>query len=227
MSSTPGRALTFPLVLGRNQKRGLSDAEAAAVSSLAAPSLNDEEIMARLQHRDTAAMNLLFDRYARLVFSIALRVLSDRSEAEEVVQDSFFYVYQKAALFDPSKGMAKAWIVQIAYNRAFDRRSYLRRRGFYTGTDVGMLDDTLLGATDMEREVGDKLNREHLLRAFDELTQEQRRTIELFYFEGMELREISEKFGEPLGNVRHHFYRGLERLRKSAFVQRLRSNASL
>jgi len=183
--------------------------------------------MARLQRSEAGALNILFDRYARLVFSIALRVLNDHSEAEEVVQDAFFHVYQKAAMFDPAKGMAKAWIVQIAYNRAFDRRSYLVRRGFYTGTDVGMLDDTILGTTDMEREVGAKLDREHLQRAFEELTEAQRRTIELFYFEGLELREISEKFDEPLGNVRHHFYRGLDRLRKSAVVQRLRGNASL
>jgi len=222
MSSTPGRALTFPLVLGRNHETTLSLTDAAATVSA-----DDEQAMACLQRNETGALNLLFERYARLVLSIALRVLGDHSEAEEVVQDAFFYVYQKASLFDPAKGTPKAWIVQIAYNRAFDRRSYLIRRGFYTGTDVAMLDDTLLGTTDMEREVGAKLNREHLQRAFDELSQPQRRTIELFYFEGLELREISEKFDEPLGNVRHHFYRGLDRLRKSAVVQRLRGNGSL
>jgi RNA polymerase sigma-70 factor, ECF subfamily len=221
MSSPPGRALTFPLVLGRDQERTLS------LPGPAVTSPGDEEVMVGLQRNEAGALNLLFDRYSRLVFSIALRVLNDHCEAEEVVQDSFFYLYQKSSLFDPAKGTAKAWIVQIAYNRAFDRRSYLVRRGFYTGTDVGMLDDTLLGTTDMEREVGDKLNREHLQRAFEELTETQRRTLELFYFEGLELREISEKFDEPLGNVRHHFYRGLERLRKSAFVQRLRGNGSL
>ena len=222
MSSPPGRALAFPLVLGRNPERAFSVPEAPTVTVS-----SDEEIMAALQRNETAALNLLFDRYARLVFSIALRVLNDHSEAEEVVQDAFFYVYQKSALFDPARGTAKAWIVQIAYNRAFDRKAYLARRGFYTGTDVELLDDTMLGPTDMEREVGAKLNRQHLEKAFEELTEAQRRTIELFYFEGMELREISEKFDEPLGNVRHHFYRGLDRLRKSAFVQKLRGNGSL
>jgi RNA polymerase sigma-70 factor (ECF subfamily) len=61
-----------------------------------------------------------------------------------------------------------------------------------------------------------------LERAFEQLPEIQRVTLELFYFEGLELREISERLNEPLGNSRHHFYRGLERLRKSAFVQRLR-----
>jgi RNA polymerase sigma-70 factor (ECF subfamily) len=79
-----------------------------------------------------------------------------------------------------------------------------------------------LGATDLDREIGSKLNRAQLQKAFAELPDVQRVTLELFYFEGLDLREISEKLSEPLGNTRHHFYRGLERLRKSAFVQKLR-----
>jgi RNA polymerase sigma-70 factor (ECF subfamily) len=67
-----------------------------------------------------------------------------------------------------------------------------------------------------------RLDFSHLLSAFEDLTQMQRRTLELFYFQGMELREISQRLGEPIGNVRHHFYRGLERLRKSPAVKRLR-----
>jgi RNA polymerase sigma-70 factor (ECF subfamily) len=179
--------------------------------------------MAQLQERNSSALDVLFSRYARLVLGIALRILNDYSEAEEIVQEAFFYVYQKAALFDPTKGSAKTWIVQIAYNRALDRKAHLARRGFYAGTDVASLDDTLSGTTDLEKEIGSKLNREYLQRAFDELTEMQHRTLELFYFGGLELREISEKLNEPLGNVRHHFYRGLERLRRSTFVQRLRT----
>ena len=74
----------------------------------------------------------------------------------------------------------------------------------------------------MEQEVEARLNRTHLLRAFEELPAVQRRTIEMFYFEGLQLREISQRLDEPLGNVRHHFYRGLQRLRKNSFVQSLR-----
>jgi RNA polymerase sigma-70 factor (ECF subfamily) len=76
----------------------------------------------------------------------------------------------------------------------------------------------------VEREIGARINFAHLQRAFEDLTAMQRRTIELFYFEGMELKEISATLHEPFGNVRHHFYRGLERLRKSPAVQRLRGN---
>jgi len=178
--------------------------------------------MVRLQARDPDALDLLFGRYARLVFSIALRIVNDYGEAEEIVQEVFFYVYQKSRLFDPLKGSAKTWIAQMAVHRALDRKAHLARRGFYLGTDVGSLDDTLLGTTDLDEQVGGLLNRELLAKAFDELPNMQRRTLDLFYFEGLDLREISESLNQPLGNVRHHFYRGLERLRKSAFLQKLR-----
>lgn len=74
----------------------------------------------------------------------------------------------------------------------------------------------------MEHEVEVRLDVSQLHSAFEDLTSLQRQTLEMFYFEGLELREISERLGEPFGNVRHHFYRGLERLRKSPAVKRLK-----
>jgi RNA polymerase sigma-70 factor (ECF subfamily) len=178
--------------------------------------------MARLQSNDSSALEILFDRYARLVLAIARGIVRDSGEAEDVVQEAFFYLYKKSMLFDESKGSLKNWIVQIAFHRALDRKSHLARRGFYAGTNISALDDTLLGETDLDREIGAKLNRAQLEKAFEQLPEMQRLTLELFYFEGLDLREISNKLNEPLGNSRHHFYRGLERLRKSAFVQKLR-----
>lgn len=215
-SPSHGRALAFPLVW-KTDRNPVAQPETIKVQ---VPS--DEELMARLQEGEADALNFLFDRYSGLVFAIAHRILSDHSESEEIVQEAFFYVYRKATLFDPKKGRAKLWIVQIAFNRALDRKALLARRGFYAGTNIDSVEDTLLGKTDTEREVGARLNREHLERAFLELTDEQRQTIEMFYFQGLELKEISEELHESLGNVRHRYYRGLERLRKSAFVQRLR-----
>jgi RNA polymerase sigma-70 factor, ECF subfamily len=221
MSSPPqGRALALPLLRART-------AQSPVAEKVAASGQSDEEAIARLQARDSNALNLLFDRYARLVLSIALRILRDHGEAEEVVQDAFFYVYQKASLFDPARGSGKAWIVQIAFHRALDRKAHLSRRGFYVGTDIDPLHDTLLGHSDLEQEVGSGMNRVLLERAFEDLPEIQRRTLNMFYFQGLELREISERLNEPLGNVRHHFYRGLEKLRKSAFVRRLREKKAL
>jgi RNA polymerase sigma-70 factor (ECF subfamily) len=218
VSSPPQeRALPLPVVWARTRPRVVAEPE---IQDSRCP--NDEELMGRLQANDATALDLLFDRYSRLVLGIALRVLHDYGEAEDVVQEVFFHVFQKASLFDPLKGYAKGWIVQVAFHRALDKRAHLGRRGFYLGTEIESLDDTLLGETDLDREIGAKLNRAQLERAFEELPEIQRRTLELFYFEGLELREISEKLNEPLANVRHHYYRGLAKLRKSAFVKKLR-----
>ena len=218
MSSPPnGRALAFPVVWGTGRERLLTGPQLAEARS---PS--DEELMAWMQAKDSKGLDLLYTRYSRLVFGIGLRILNDKSEAEEVVQEVFFGVYQKAPLFNPAKGSAKGWLVQNAFSRARDRRAHLLRRGFYSGTDIDSLDDTLPGNDDVEREVGVRLDFSHLLSAFEDLTQMQRRTLELFYFHDLELREISEQLHEPFGNIRHHFYRGLERLRKSPAVKRLR-----
>jgi RNA polymerase sigma-70 factor, ECF subfamily len=218
MSSPPnGRALAFPVVWGTGREHDLAGSQPAEIRS---PS--DEELMVWMQAKDSKGLDLLYSRYSRLAFGIALRILNDKSEAEEAVQEVFFGVYQKAALFDPTKGSAKGWLVQHAFSRARDRRAYLLRRGFYSGTDIESLDDTLPGKDDVEREVGARLDLSQLLAAFEDLTHMQRRTLELFYFQDLELREISERMQEPFGNVRHHFYRGLERLRKSPAVKRLR-----
>jgi RNA polymerase sigma-70 factor, ECF subfamily len=195
-----------------------------AQSPVEVRSPSDEELMSRLQANDAKSLELLFTRYSRLVFGIAFRILNDHSEAEEVVQESFFYVFQKALLFDPAKGSAKGWVVQIAFSRARDRKAHLSRRGFYSGTDIDSLDDTLMGQNDVEREIGIRLDFSQLQCAFEDLTPVQKQTLEMFYFQGLDLREISERLGEPFGNVRHHFYRGLERLRKSPAVKRLREN---
>lgn len=188
--------------------------------------LSDEKLMALLPAENPDALDVLFSRHSRLVYSIAFRILHDAGEAEEVVQESFLYVYRKAQAFEPSKGSAKVWIVQVAYSRARDRKAHLLRRGFYLRTDIESLgsDSALADRQDIEREIGTKLDLESLRRAFEDLTAIQRQTLTLFYFEDLELREIGERLGEPLGNVRHHFYRGLEKLRKSSAVDRLRSH---
>jgi RNA polymerase sigma-70 factor (ECF subfamily) len=111
----------------------------------------------------------------------------------------------------------------VAFHRSLDKKSYLARRGFYFGTEIDSAEDTLLGTTDLDREVGARLNRAKLEEAFAELPHVQRRTLEMFFFEGMEMREIAETLSESLGNVRHYYYRGLERLRKTAFVRKLRN----
>jgi RNA polymerase sigma-70 factor (ECF subfamily) len=161
----------------------------------------------------------LFERYSRLVLAIASRVLGDASEAEEVLQEVFLYLYRKPELFDPHKGTLKSWIIQVTLCRALDRKSYLARRR-WRAADLDTLD--VAQRIDIDTQIEARLSRRHLERALADLSHMQRRTIEFFYFEGLDLREISQQLRQPLGNVRHHFYRGLKRLRNSAVLHSLR-----
>lgn len=214
------RVLPLPILATRSLRPRQAAEPASAIG--AEHRAADEELMGKLRLRDSDALDSLFERYSRLVLGIALRILRDHGEAEDAVQETFFYLYKKADLFDSAKGSARAWIVQIAFHRAVDRKQYLGRRGFYVGTEVDPVHDTLTGATDLDREIGTKINRTQLERAFSELPEAQRRTLEMFYFDGLDLREIAEELNDALGNIRHHYYRGLERLRRSAFVGALR-----
>lgn len=213
--SREDRILSFPVIWGRT-KNGNADSLSGVVQC------SDEELLIGVRNGDQGSLRILFEHFSRLVFHIALRILRDHGEAEEIVQDVFFNIHQHASTFDAAKGSAKTWIAQMAYHRALDRRLYLYRRQFYIGTDADSVANTLVGDTDLDREIGARINRAQLEKAFEDLPSRQRRTLELFYFEGLELREISERLEEPLSNIRHHYYRGLAKLRKSACINRLR-----
>ena len=180
--------------------------------------ISDEVLLSFLQAGDLEALSVLFSRYARLVLGIGLRILRDAGEAEDLVQDVFLRLFEKAHTFDASKGTARTWIVQVAYRHACGRRAHLGRRGFYSGTDLNDVENALLEDTRLEERSAARLTGALLLTAFEELSDKQRATLHLYYFEGLELREIAQKLGETLENTRHHFYRGLERLRKSAIA---------
>jgi RNA polymerase sigma-70 factor, ECF subfamily len=190
-----------------------------AVDTVDSRLVGDRELLYPLRASECSEIGALFERYSRLVLAIASRVLGDASEAEEVVQEVFLYLYRKPSLFDPCKGSLKAWIVQLTLSRALDRKSYLRRRRWWAA-DIESLE--LPQRTDLETQIEARLNRKHLERALAGLSQMQRRTIECFYFDGLDLREISQQLSQPIGNVRHHFYRGLRRLRQSAVIHSLR-----
>jgi len=91
------------------------------------PNLSDEEVMEQLCQGHPEALPTLFDRFYRLVLKIALRILRDPGEAEDVMQDVFFEIFNKAAQFDPAKGSTKTWILQYAYHRSLNRRQYLMK----------------------------------------------------------------------------------------------------
>jgi RNA polymerase sigma-70 factor (ECF subfamily) len=173
----------------------------------------DETLMMRIQNGDEQALGLLLERYATTVLGIGLKVLRDREEAEELVQDVFFQIYRKCQLYDPAKGSARTWLLRTTYHRAFDRREYLQLRRFYDSRSVDEVADKMCAASDVEYEAQINQREAIVRKAFEELTEKQRETLTLFFFEGYTLREISEQLKESLANIRHYYYRGLRHLK--------------
>jgi RNA polymerase sigma-70 factor (ECF subfamily) len=134
-----------------------------------------------------------------LFLGIPYRILLDRGEAEDLVQEIFLRLCQKSNSFDPTKGSARTWMVQFAYRRSFDRRSYLTRRFFYGGTEIEGLKNTLQEATGLEEQIAARLTGEQLRAAFEELNDKEAATLQLLFFEGCELREVAERLGDSLG----------------------------
>jgi RNA polymerase sigma-70 factor, ECF subfamily len=176
------------------------------------PARSDNELMLQVQRGDGDAFALLFDRYSRLVLTVALRILHDAAEAQEVTQNIFFEFYRSARRFDPARGTLKVWLLQFAYHRSINRRNYLLLREFYNRPDLE--EATLWEAS---QHATPRMSIQELKRLVQEalgtLKQSQRRTIEKVIFEGMTLREIAEQSAESYSAVRNHYYRGLDHLR--------------
>jgi RNA polymerase sigma-70 factor (ECF subfamily) len=186
----------------------------------------DEALLVRLQAGDREALACLFERYGRLVQGIAVRILRNSAEAEDLVQDLFLFIQRKCRIFDSSKSSARSWIVQMAYHRAIERRRYLATRQFYSHSEAQCTADQVVGVPTTEDDYSAEavFGRNGLKKVVDALSEDQRETLRLHFFEGHTLTEISEKLGQPLGNVRHHYYRGLDKLRKQMHMSSLRSS---
>lgn len=178
---------------------------------------SDETLIARIHADDNEALGLLFRRYARLVWTVGRRILRNNEEADDLLQDVFLFVRRKAAAFDSSKGSTRSFIVHITYQRAISRRRYLACRHFYCSKDLE--EDTADHIVAPREPLYDEsleahFGRDGLQKALADLSVEQRETLRLYFFEGYSLEEIAVHMGHSNGNVRHYYYRGLERLRK-------------
>ena len=175
---------------------------------------SDDILLGEVANGCRDALALLFRRHRRAVLNLASRILRDASEAEDLCQEVFIFLFEKAKLFDAGKGSASSWIIQIAYHRAINRRQYLSFRQHYNAEG---LSEEQVNTTAKRPFVDEIVGRTLLNRFQQQLSAEQRLTLELHFFEGYSFREIAEKTGQTFGNVRHHYYRGLERLRSLVF----------
>ena len=193
--------------------------------SIAAHNPTDEALMARICDGDREALASLFRRHARIVRGVAYRVLRDSSEADDLLQDIFVLIHRKCDMFDASRGPARFWILQMTYHRAIARRRYLNSRHFYTRVDLDDVERELAAPGTDSSGIGHSgdglLGRERLQKFLDELSENQRKTLQLFFVEGHTLGEIAVQLNQTRGNVKNHYFRGLEKLRKQIFGNKL------
>jgi RNA polymerase sigma-70 factor, ECF subfamily len=181
--------------------------------------LSDEALLDKICAGEEDALGVLFRRYARLVRSVGQRILRDNGEADDLVQEVFLYIHRKSILFDSSKGPARSWIVQVAYTQALIRRRKLKSRGFYAS---GITDRTVeiglssANGAHYDNTVEGFFGRNGWKKIWDSLTEHQQETFRLHFFEGCTFTEVAEKLGQSYVSIRHHYYRGLDKLRKHA-----------
>ena len=167
---------------------------------------SDVELLARVGERDREAFEILYGRYVRSVFGLALRRLGDRATAEDAVQEAFTAIWRSASTYRPERGAAGGWIYTVARNAIVDR---LRRNGPTADAELPELASTEPGPA-QQAEDSDVAFRVH--RALEELQPRERQVIELAYWSGMSQSEVAEYLHLPLGTVKTRTRSGLARL---------------
>lgn len=171
---------------------------------------NEAEAIARVARGDHAALKDLYDSHAPRVLAIGLMLLKDRSEAEDVTQETFLDAWRRAPEFDRARGSVSAWICSIARSRAIDR---LRSRGTAARAATAASREPAGPPPPPPLELAAaRENREMLLAALQRLPPEQRTALELAYYEGLSQREIAERQQEPLGTIKTRVRLAMQRL---------------
>lgn len=168
----------------------------------------DPELLARIARCDGAALGAFYDRHGGLALAVAARVLGDRAEAEDVVQEVFVRVWSEAARFDPARGTALSWLLSSTRNAAIDR---LRRRGARERAV-----ERAAGERDLVTPppgVSTEDVDERVRAAVRALPEDQRRTIELAYFDGLTQTQLAARLEQPLGTIKSRIRLGMQKLR--------------
>ncbi len=175
--------------------------------------LHDEALLAQqIRSGDRNALGEVYDRHAPVALAVALRIVADREQAEDLVHDAFVTAWQKIELFDPARGSLRSWIVTIVRNRAIDRL-----RGNRPSIEIGEADQRSLlksGPNPTWDDAVARLGAAQLRAALAELPEAQREAVELAYFEGHTYREIATLTGVPLGTATGRLRLALARLRE-------------
>jgi RNA polymerase sigma-70 factor, ECF subfamily len=179
-----------------------------AAGSEGVASASNEQLLNRIRRKDQTAMTDVFDRYGRLVYSVALRILKDPTQAEDVMQEIFFQIWRNPDAFVQGRGSLGGWLVVVARNRAIDA---LRRRKRTDSVD----EVTLPSHTNLASETERNTLISSIRVAMDGLPTEQQKLIEMSFFEGLTHSEIAAQTGDPLGTIKTRIRSALITLRKA------------
>ncbi len=171
----------------------------------------DLELMQGIARRDPASFRKLYDKHSGLVFTMALRILRRRQDAEELVGEVFWEIWDKSQRYDPSRASPVTYIVTLARSRSIDRT---RRRSFRQEGGLEIAQESTPAVTSSPADDAEiQEQREIVKSALSELDDNHREMIEAAYYDGLSHSEIAEKFQKPLGTVKTYIRQGLIRLR--------------
>ncbi|MFC7370106.1 RNA polymerase sigma factor [Fictibacillus iocasae] len=172
--------------------------------------ISDLELYERIQQDDREALEILYDRYEKLLYSFSYKMLQQKELAEDAVQEVFIKIWRKKGLYSQEKGKFSSWMLTVARNACID---LLRKRKI---PEMELDQETFQPASEdnVERTVEWKEEREQLLSAVSSLSEEQRHIVDLFYFKGTSQQKISDLCGVPLGTVKGRIRLALQHLRK-------------
>ena len=174
---------------------------------------HDEELAKRLQQRDPQAMADLYDRFGRLVYSVILAIVRDAGVAEDLVQETFLRVWNRMNAFEAGKGALGPWLLAIARNRAIDYIRSVQSRMQRNTYEFDAREHPSL-FVDMEKDVLNSDSARSIRKALEKLTENQRKVIELAYYEGLSQTEMAERMGQPVGTVKTWVRTALQLLRE-------------
>ena len=172
---------------------------------------NDVELLKAVAARNEAALGQIYDRYRVILFGVLLRILNDRAEAEDVLQETFLQVWRRAADFDEKRGRPFTWLVTLARSRGIDRLRTLASRARVAQAGAKENPEEFSdAATDVVRSE----QRGVVNKALDQLPEEQKRPLMLAYFDGLTQSEIAAHLGAPLGTVKTRMRAGMMKMRE-------------
>jgi len=175
----------------------------------------DLELLARISQGDQKSLAILYDKYARLIYSLTLRIVRNEEEARELQQDVFLQVWHKAGLFDNERGSFVTWLVTLAHNKSINTLRSRRYKKSALEAKQDIADITSDSTVSNHTPLSDALEndeRRHVLSALEQIPELQRKALYLSYYEGYSQSEIAEMLGEPLGTIKTRMRKGMMKL---------------